>query len=251
MVGPFCYVGGKNRLAAKIISEFPEHKTYVEPFAGGAQVFFRKEPSEVEVLNDLNAEIPNFFRVCQNHYEELIRYTRFFITSRTWFALLEQTSPESLTDVQRAGRFLYLQKHAYAGLVVRRNYKAHVANAPNFNASRLSEIIEAAHKRLARVQIECLPYQQILEKFDRPSTLFYMDPPYYGRRLYRANLEHKDFVELARRVRDLRGKVLLSLNDVQEVRSIFSEFRLESVRLAYSAQKNAGNLYSELIIRNW
>jgi site-specific DNA-adenine methylase len=64
MVGPLCYIGGKNRLATKIISMLPEHITYVEPFAGGAQVLFHKPPSNVEVLNDLDFDIVNFFRVC-------------------------------------------------------------------------------------------------------------------------------------------------------------------------------------------
>src|SRR5450759_5529755 len=75
MVGPLAYIGGKNRLAAKIISLLPEHTTYVEPFAGGAQVFFHKRPSEVEVLNDLDGEIVNLLRVCQWHHSEPVSYT--------------------------------------------------------------------------------------------------------------------------------------------------------------------------------
>src|SRR5256885_6620146 len=82
MIGPLPYIGGKNRLATKIISMLPEHTTYVEAFAGGAQVFFHKSPSNVEVLNDLDFDIVNFFRVCQWHYEELIRYLRFCLLSR-------------------------------------------------------------------------------------------------------------------------------------------------------------------------
>jgi DNA adenine methylase len=70
MIGPLAYIGGKNRLASKIIEFFPEHQTYVEPFCGGAQVFFRKAPSKVEILNDLNEDIFNFLRVCQLHHEE-------------------------------------------------------------------------------------------------------------------------------------------------------------------------------------
>jgi DNA adenine methylase len=77
MVGPLPYIGGKRTLAKQIIALFPEHTTYVEAFAGGAQVFFAKEPSKVEVLNDLDGEIVNFFRVVREHYEELIRYFRF------------------------------------------------------------------------------------------------------------------------------------------------------------------------------
>src|SRR6266446_6625239 len=122
MIGPLPYIGGKNRLAKKIIELFPEHTTYVEPFAGGAQVFFHKEPSAVEVLNDLDGNIVNLFRVCQWHYEELIRYLRFCVVSRKLYEQLSVTDPRFLTDVQRAGRFFYLQKNCYGGLVLKRNY---------------------------------------------------------------------------------------------------------------------------------
>ena len=104
MRGPLAYIGGKNAVAKQIIDLFPGHTTYVEPFAGGAQVFFRKEPSKVEVLNDLDTEMTNLFRVCQQHYEELIRYLRFAVVSRTWFELLVETDPTKLTDIQRAAR---------------------------------------------------------------------------------------------------------------------------------------------------
>ena len=122
MKGPLAYVGGKNRLANKIIQIFPEHTTYVEPFAGGAQVFFHKDPSPVEVLNDLDGEIVNFFRVCQWHHEELIRYLRYCLVSRKLYKLFQAQVPEQLTDVQRAGRFMYLQKTSFGGLVVKQNY---------------------------------------------------------------------------------------------------------------------------------
>ena len=117
MRGPLSYIGGKNRIANKIIEIFPEHTTYVEPFAGGAQVLFHKEPSKAEVLNDLDKDIVNFFRVCQLHYEELLRYLRFILVSREWFTLFEAQTPATLTDIQRAARFFYLLKNAYAGLV--------------------------------------------------------------------------------------------------------------------------------------
>ena len=76
MVGPVPYIGGKHCLAKTIIKLFPKHTTYVEPFAGGAQVLFSKEPSRVEVLNDLDGDIVNLFRVCQAHHEELMEKAR-------------------------------------------------------------------------------------------------------------------------------------------------------------------------------
>src|SRR6266849_2576845 len=181
MAGPLSYIGGKNRLAKQVIETFPKHTTYVEAFAGGAQVFFHKEPSKVEVLNDLDGEIVNFFRVCQAHHEELLRYSRFLLVSRKWFELLKVTDPATLTDIQRAARYLYLLKGSFASLVARPNYHWHVVQPPGFNPERLPLLLENAHKRLARVQIECLSYEDILARYDRPATLFYLDPPYFGR----------------------------------------------------------------------
>lgn len=251
MTGPISYIGGKNRLAKQIIALLPPHQTYVEAFAGGAQVLFRKPPSQVEVLNDLDGEIVNFFRICQNHYQELIRYMQFMVAARQWFDLLLRTKPESLTDIQRAARFFYLQKNAFAGLVCRRNYAIHVTQTPRFESKAMQQVIAAAHERLSAVQIESLPYQEIFKKFDRPETCFYLDPPYYGRFLYRFNFEHKDFVELTAQLKRLKGKFVLSLNDVPEVRQLFAAFEIQSVQLAYSSQKKAGNRYAEVIIRNY
>src|SRR5450432_615268 len=179
MIGPLPYIGGKNRLATKIISMLPEHTTYVEPFAGGAQVLFHKQPSNVEVLNDLDFEVVNFFRVCQWHYEELVRYLRFSLVSRKLHELHVKTDPANLTDIQRAGRFFYLQKNSFGGLILNQKFHYGVAHPSNFNPERIPVAIEQAHRRLQKVQIESLPYEKILEKYDRVTTLFYMDPPYW------------------------------------------------------------------------
>lgn len=251
MIGPLSYIGGKRTLAKQIIALFPKHTTYCEVFAGGAQVLFHKEPSQVEVLNDLDGEIVNFFRVCQQHHEELVRYLRFVVVSRKWHELLRSTNPATLTDIQRAARHLYLLKNSYASLVLRLSYKCHVVQPPSFNPERIPELIEETHKRLARVQIECLPYEKLLQHFDRPQTLFYLDPPYYGRKLYRYNLEHDDFVKMAERLAQLTGKFLLSLNDTPEVRQIFRRFKVKSVEIPYTAQKIAGKRFREVILTNF
>lgn len=251
MYGPFSYIGGKRALASRIIALFPGHRAYVEPFAGGAQVFFRKKPSKVEVLNDLDREIVNFYRVCQQHYEELVRYLKFTVVSRAWFDLLNAAKPEQLTDIQRAARHLYLAKTCYAGLVRHRNFTVRVDEPPGFNPERIPALIEEAHHRLARVQLECQPYEEILARFDRPSTLFYLDPPYFNIRLYRYNLEPDDFRRMAERLGKIKGSFILSLNDVPEARAIFKAFHIQGVELAYTAQKQAGRRYHEVIITNF
>jgi DNA adenine methylase len=251
MVGPLAYLGGKNRVARKIISLIPEHTCYCEPFCGGAQVFFHKEPSKVELLNDLSEDIFNFFRICQQHHEELIRYLRYCIVSRKWFDLFEKTPPETMTDVQRAARFFFLQKNCYGGLIVRRNFAASVQDGSNYNPEALPELLRKTHERLLHVQLECLPYQDILKKYDRPFTFFYLDPPYFNRPYYKFNFAEKDYVAMAEQLKKLKGKFLLSLNDVPEMRRIFKDFNIKALEMTYSSQRKAGKKYSELLISNY
>jgi DNA adenine methylase len=251
MKGPLSYIGGKNRIANQIIEFFPEHRTYVEVLAGGAQVLFHKQPSSVEVLNDLDRDVVNFFRICQSHYEELLRFMRFTIVSRNWFELFETQDPESLTDIQRAARFFYLQKNAYGGLVRHRKFGYSIEEPSRFNPERLPELIENTHKRLVRVQIECLPYEDILQRYDRPTTLFYLDPPYWGHKLYRFNFSESDFTELEERLHKVRGKFVLSLNDVPEVRKLFGDWYLREIELSYTVQKQPDKRYRELLITNF
>ncbi|MGA2434703.1 MAG: DNA adenine methylase [Bryobacteraceae bacterium] len=251
MIGPLPYIGGKNRLAKQIIALLPEHLTYVEAFAGGAQVFFHKQPSEVEILNDLDGEVINFFRVCQWHYEELVRYLRFCPPSRKLFELVSATAPQTLTDVQRAARFFYLQKNAFGGLIVKRAFHYGVTQRQNYTLDRIPEALEQAHRRLQRVQLESLPYEKILEKYDRTTTLFYLDPPYWQRKLYKFNFRDEDFEQLNQRLQGLKGRFVLSLDDHPEIRRIFRAWRIQRAAIHYTAQRKAGKRFGELLIMNF
>jgi DNA adenine methylase len=251
MTGPLSYIGGKNRLAKTIIPLIPKHKTYVEPFFGGGQVFFHKAPSAVEIINDLSDEIVNFFRICQSHHEELIRYVKYMLISRKWFDICQETDPSRMTDIQKAGRFFYLQKNCFGGLVNSQRPKLTVEQHPNYNPARVPKLLAETHERLQRVQIECLPYQEILKRCDRPETFFYLDPPYWKKQLYKFNFTEKDFLELREILSSLKGKFILSLNDVPEARGLFSEFHLKRVWLSYTAANLAGRKYSELLISNF
>lgn len=251
MVGPLSYLGGKNRVAQKIIALIPEHNCYIEPFCGGAQVFSHKEPSNVEVSNDLDEDIFNFLRVCQLHNEELVRYLQFCTVSRKWFELFQAQDPKMLSDIQRAARFFYLQKNCYGGLIKRQHFKISVEDGSNYNPHRIPLVLHLAHERLLSVQLECLPYQDILKKYDRPDTFFYLDPPYFKRPHYKFNLSGQDYVELARLLKAIQGRFLLSLNDAHEIRRIFADFKIQGMTFSYSSQRTAGKVYEELLIANY
>jgi DNA adenine methylase len=251
MVGPLSYLGGKNRIARKIISLIPEHTAYIEPFCGGAQVLFHKAPSQVEILNDLDEEVFNFLRVCQLHHQELVRYLQFCTASRKWFELFQKQDPKTLSDIQRAARFFYLQKNCYGGLIRRQNFAVSVQDGSNYNPHRIPMVLHLAHERLLNVQLESLPYQEILRKYDRPSTFFYLDPPYFGLPYYKFNFNEKDYVKLASLLRGLKGRFLLSLNDRPEVRKIFACFKIHGLTFSYSSQRKAGKRYKEVLISGY
>lgn len=251
MHGPTTQVGGKNRLAKTIIALFPPYCCYVEPFAGGAQVFFHKPPSASEVLNDLDGELVNFFRICQSHPDELIRCLRYHLASRRWFDLLKNTDVQSLTDIHRAVRFFYIRKIAFGGRVLNPTFGYAVESRPRFRPERIPEIIIRAHQRLQDVQIESLRYQEILKRYDSKQTLFYLDPPYWNLPYYHHNFAEEDFVELAALLACLKGKFILSLNDIPEVRKLFQAFHIATAELAYSCSRRKRRHQRELLITNF
>ena len=117
------WMGGKRRLAKHLLPLFPEHTCYVEPFAGGAALFFlRPSPAKVEVLNDINGQLVNLYRVVQHHFDEFVRQFEWTLTSREVFARLQSTPPESMTDIQRAARFFYLQHTAFGGKTIDQHF---------------------------------------------------------------------------------------------------------------------------------
>jgi DNA adenine methylase len=249
MTGPLSYIGGKCRLAPRLVQLLPPHTTYVEPFAGGAQVFFHKAPSKVEVLNDLNGEVINFFRVCQLHQDELIRYLTFVVGSRRLYELYQRQDPTTLTDVQRAARFLYLQQTSFAAKVRQQHYGYGIVQTP-FNPAQLPHKIQAVAKRLAGVQLECWPYERILERFDRSTMVFYCDPPYVGFKLYPHNFDERDFHVLAERLQNVRGKFLLSINEHPVAREAFKRFRVRTLPVTYKASIRATR-NNELVFANF
>lgn len=251
MKSPLPYLGGKSRVAKKLITMIPHHQTSVELFCGGASFTLAKEPAKCEVINDLSQDVAIFFRVCQFHYEELVRYIKFSIISRTWFETLKRTDPANLTDIQRSFRFLYLQKNSFGGRIVNPSYHYFRSNKSNFNPLALQKQIETLHHRLARVQVECLPYQQVIQKFDSARTFFFADPPYNNRPFYQFNFEISNYLELAKQLGSIKGKFLMTLNDDAEMRKIFSHFQISTIEFPYTCLKQQGRRFTELLIKNY
>ncbi|WP_300832411.1 DNA adenine methylase, partial [uncultured Bilophila sp.] len=144
------WMGGKYQLSKRIVAQIPEHLCYVEPFAGAAWVLFRKPESEVEVINDINKELVTFYRCIQHHLEEFVRYFKWVLVARDEFERLKRVEPDTLTDIQRAARFYYLQQQCFGGRITNPSFGYAAVRGPKLNLLRIEETLSAAHLRLAR-----------------------------------------------------------------------------------------------------
>lgn len=246
------WIGGKRRLAKIILPLFPEHTCYCEPFAGGAALFFMKPPSSVEVLNDCNNDLICLYRVLQNHLEEFVRHSQWSLISRQMYEWLKITHPDTITDIQKAARFYYLQRMAFGGKVSSRTFGVAPSCPPRLNLLRLEEDLSQAHLRLSRVYIEHLDWQKCIYKYDRDSSLFFCDPPYWQTEGYGVGFEFDQYERLAEALRGMKGKAILTINEHPDMRKVFSEFRIETVQINYTVGgADKGKNSQEMIVRNW
>lgn len=248
------WLGGKKHLHGTIIDRIDRiaHRTYVEPFVGMGGVFLRRKfRPRLEVANDRNSEVVNLFRILQRHLPQLMEVMRFQVASRSEFERLRKTDPSTLTDLERAARFLYLQRLAFGGQVDG-VFGVSATTAPRFSLSRLEPLLDAAHTRLQAVVFECLDWSDVIARYDGAETLFYLDPPYFGGETdYGPGLfQRSDFARMSDMLAGIEGAFILSLNDRPEVRDIFGGFHMDEVALTYSIAKSGSTEARELIISN-
>ena len=244
------WMGGKRRLAPHVIEKFGAHTCYVEPFAGGAAVFFMKEPAEVEVLNDIDGELINLYRVVKHHLEEFVRQFKWALSSRQVYEWEQMKVPETLTDIQRAARFYYLQKLAFGGRVKGRTFGTATTTGPRLNLLRIEEDLSQAHLRLQGAYIENLPWTEAVERYDRPHTLHYLDPPYWQTEGYGVEFPFTQYEEMAAMAKSVDGSLLISINDHPDIRRVFDGLHMEGVSIRYSVGGGRGTNAQELLIWN-
>lgn len=249
------YIGGKRLLAdriARIISSIP-HAVYAEAFVGMGGVFFRRTlRPDIEIINDYSRDVSNLFRILQRHYPQFLDTIKWQLSTRSDFDRLMQTDPDTLTDLERAGRFLYLQKTAYGGKVASRVFGVAPDQPSRFDLTKLVPMLESVHDRLCGVTIERLSYSEFIGRYDDADVLFYMDPPYYGcEGDYGRDLFSRDeFAKMAEQLDGISGRFVLSLNDTPAVRDIFSRFVIRQEQTAYSMATASTKRVLEVLISN-
>jgi DNA adenine methylase len=198
---------GKTHLAQRIVAEIPEHRVYVEPFAGGAQVLFTKEPSEVEVVSDLDPEIAFAFRFAKGITPEQIQRLRAkkWVGDKAHFRKLYEADVPG-DDLERFYRFAYLIRFSFN--------KLRRGTMPDKNVgveARFVDKLERLAPRLKAVRVRNADYEKVIEEYDGPDTFFFLDPPYAGHDAdCRVGAGHKDWDEerFGQVLRKIRGKFL-------------------------------------------
>lgn len=212
------YKGGKWRSAEWVISHFPAHSCYVEPFAGGASVFFRKPPAPYSVINDLDSEVINFYEVLRARPRDLIRAIRRTPWSRAELKNAYQPSDDIL---ERARRFYVRSWQGWNGqaLAGRPSWRFEKSRSTHHNLVRgWQQVRHLAYfvEHLRQAQLESRDALQVIRAFDTPETLFFVDPPYLPEtrpnsgRIYSHELDIEDHVALAEALRVCAGYVVLS-----------------------------------------
>lgn len=246
--------GSKRRLASKLLPMFPTHGCYVEPFCGAAAMLFaRSEPADVEVLNDINGDLVRLYRCVTHHLDEFIRQYRWSLTSREMFKWCQLQHVDALTDIQRAARFYYLQHNSFAGKVSGQSFGTSTAGKVGLNLLRIEETLSQAHLRLHRVIVEHMGWQQCIERYDRPHTFFFIDPPYWQTEGYGVPFAWEEYLALYQLMGSIKGKALVTLNDHPDIVGLFNGYRIDRLPITYTMGNNSGQGAKrvELAIRNW
>ena len=254
MKPPISRMGGKSKLRKIITEKIPkDHICYVEPFFGAGWVYFAKEESKVEVINDKDRELINLFRMIKEHPGEVERLLDFEFISRDKFREYKAVDLENLTEIQRAVRFLYIISNSFASRGVSFGYTA--MGKPCQKIYDVQNELMLLRDRLKNTIVENKDAIEIIKKYDRPTTFYFCDPPYLGTSGYGAEAKFtlEDHIRLRDTLSNISGKFLLTINDCEEIRKLYKDFHIQEVMVHYSVsrQQAARKEYGELMITNY
>lgn len=227
----FPHPGSKRRLLPKILPLVPEHRVYVEPFAGALAVFLSKDRSRVEVINDADGDLVTLYRYVRWHSEALVAELGRHLTSRADFEALVRNP--GFTDLQRAARFFLLKVCSIGGQSRHygRDPRAFHGYRESYHAPLLRELAE----RLRGVQIECGDWERVVSFYDAPDAFHYVDPPYVdcGTTSY-APFKEADMERIRARLDTIKGRWILSCDDSPACRRVFSGLPALRIPISYT-----------------
>ena len=244
------WIGGKRLLRKHICNCFPDNVSkYIEVFGGAAWVLFYKKHAEFEVYNDINSELVNLFKCVKYHPEAIIKEFEYILNSREIFKYFKNQNIESLTEIQRATRYLYIVKASYGSNIRTYNLRPRKIN----NLDSLKDI----QKRLEKVVIENKTFDNLIKTYDSKDTLFYCDPPYFkSEKLYDTGdfiFDVNQHMILKDILSNIKGKFILSYNNCDFIKNLYKDYKINEISRDnnLSLRYNKDKIYNELIIKNF
>ncbi len=255
MKTPITYYGGKQTLVKYLLPLIPKHKLYCEPFFGGGAVFFAKPKSEVEVINDINGEIVNFFKVIKTKFALLQSEIKSTLHSRELYknAMVVYEHPDLFTDVKRAWALWVLTNQGFAGLIGSWGFGKDDSKEAAL-ANKRDAFTKEYEDRLTKVQIENNHAIKVISRCDDKETFIYADPPYIGSdQGHYKGYSESDYKELLDTLSKVKGKFLLSSYPSKILNTYIKKYKwkVQKVTKNVAVTKNTDKVKTEMIVMNY
>ena len=256
---PFSYYGGKQKMAKIILGHIPVHTLYGDPFLGGGAVFWAKEASEIEVINDTNRELMNFYRVVKNDFASIEKEVRISLHNRDLHrqAHVIYTNPDMFSEIKRAWAVWVLAAQSFSAILDGSfGYDITAGRTSRVIGNKRSSFTEKYAGRLQNVTLECADALYVIKSRDADSSFFYCDPPYYNSDCgHYDGYSKTDFEELLKVLSALKGKFLLSSYDSDLLRSYVESFgwsqRREEMNISVNARSGKCKPKTEVLTANY
>jgi DNA adenine methylase len=253
----FGWVGGKSKLAKDIVDLMPEHRVYIEVFGGALNVLYAKEKpkanKKAEVVNDINGELINLHRVMQKRPQTLSLFLSKLLVSREIFNNIKNFSYKPRNDIERASYYFYLISQSFGA-----KGESFAMSAKSKKPKNIYKDFTKWSERLKGVVIENMSFERLLKEYDKEDAFFYCDPPYVSTESYYKNIGSfgkNEHILLNDKLKNLKGKFLLSYNDCELIRELYKDFKIiKSKEINYLLGQNMHNKkksVQEIFIMNY
>ena len=251
------YMGGKFELSRRLIPMLAPHKRYIEVFAGGLSMYFRKNKVEWNIVNDLDNDIVNLYESIRTKFKEFKFHAYWMVKSRELFLDFREEVHKSkeidIPDPERAAKYYYVIKNAF-----NKNIHATMSKDSDWHSGFLEDL-QYSRERLDNVCIENMDFRELVEKYKpRTDDMWYLDPPYMvaGERgdyyFHSFDLDdHKDLAEMCHTINDNDGNFMVSYDNRSEIMDLYKGYFINVIKLIYSGQQHHRIEKKELVITNY
>ena len=236
----------------------PPHNRYIEVFAGGLSMFFRKAKADNNILNDKEKNLVNLYMCVAEHFEEFNEYVKWYVNSREMFDIFKEQfkkqEPMEIPDPKRAARYYYIIRCAFNHNPMNPFGKV----SSNWNRDLVSDLSETRNK-LDNSLFENMDFRELHKRYPpKKDDLWYLDPPYViatERNDYYLetfdNKDHEDLVEICKDIDSNGGKFMVSYDDRKSVEDAYKDYNIIKIPVIYAGQNTKRDYKNELVIINY